>query len=168
MENLTRSLLAWSRTREGRKLLRFTMTSAITTAVSFTAVAVLYGFRIIPDVMGATLAGNLIGTVPAYHLNRRWTWGQRGRSALRREVAPFVTMSVLGIAFSQLGAFWAKHEVADHAWTHLVDTGLVVGVNLASFAIFWVLKLIVFNRIFHVTGAPDTDEVAAVQERATS
>lgn len=167
MENLTRSLLAWSRTREGRKLLRFTMTSAITTSVSFTAVAVLYGFRIIPGVMWATLAGNLIGTVPAYHLNRRWTWGKRGRSALRREVAPFVTMSVLGIAFSQLGAFWAKHEVADHTWSHLADTALVVGVNLASFAIFWVLKLIVFNRIFHVTDARDLDE-AALQERATN
>ncbi len=165
-----RSAWAWSRTAQGQKLLRFTATSAITTAISFSAVALFYGLRIIPGVMSATLAGNLVGTLPAYHLNRRWTWGKRGRSSWRGEIAPFATMSVLGIGFSQLGALWAKHEVRAHHWSHLANTALVTGVNLAAFAIFWVLKLLVFNRIFHVEGptGPPLDVSAAAGRSSES
>ena len=79
----------------------------------------------LPGVVWATLAGNLIATLPAYQLNRTWTWGKRGRSHFRREIVPFWTMSFLSIAFSQLGAFWARHEEHAHAWSHLTNTALV-------------------------------------------
>jgi putative flippase GtrA len=151
MNQRARSLREWSSTREGKKLIRFTLVSIITTVISLGSVAILYGFRIIGDVMLATLVGNLIGTIPAYNLNRRWTWGKVGRSHIRREVIPFWTLSFLGIGFSQLGAWWVKREVHAHSWSHLVNTGLVAGVNLLCFAIFWVLKLMVFNRIFRVS-----------------
>jgi len=163
-----RAFLAWSHTHQGKKLVRYTATSAITTAVSIGAVATLYGFRIIPSVVWATLTGNLIGTLPAYNLNRRWTWGKRGRSSVRREVMPFVVMTVLGIGFSQIGAWWVKHEVATHHWSHLLNTGLVAGVNLLCFAIFWVLKLLVFNRIFHVNPIAEIDEQLTAEERRTT
>jgi hypothetical protein len=38
-----------------------------------------------------------------------------------------------------------------------VNTGLVVAANLMSFAIFWVLKLVVFNRIFRVDEASEIE-----------
>ncbi len=158
------AVLMWSKTHRGSKLVRFTLTSAITTVVSFGSIAVLYGFRIIPGVMWSTLAGNLIGTLPAYNLNRRWTWGKRGRSHFRHEIIPFWSMSMLGIAFSQLGAWWAKHEVHSHQWSHLFNTGLVTGTNLACFAVFWVLKLIVFNRIFQVHTLEDIEEHLEIEE----
>src|SRR5665213_700001 len=109
-------------------------------------------------------AGNLIGTLPAYHLNRRWTWGKRGRSRMRTEIVPFWSLSFLGIAFSQLGAWWVKHEVHAHQWSHLVNTALVVGINLFCFAIFWVLKLMVFNKIFHTDPLGDIDEKLTLEE----
>lgn len=161
------SLLAWSRTHEGRKLLRYTSASVITTLVSLGAVSAFYGFRIIPGVIWATLVGNVVGMVPAYNLNRRWTWGKSGRSSFRTEVAPFLAMSILGIAFSQLGAFWARHEVNAHHWSHLANTGLVAGANLFCFALFWILKLIVFNRIFGVHTLELMDEHLAEEEAAT-
>ncbi len=142
--------LSWMRSPRARKLIRFTMVSAVSTAVSFTSIAVLYGFRIIPGVLWATLTGNVIASFPAYYLNRTWTWGKRGRSHWRKEVIPFWTMSFLGIGVSQIGALWARHEVKAHHWQHIVNTALVSGTNLASFGLFWVLKLLVFNRIFHV------------------
>jgi putative flippase GtrA len=162
------SLLAWSRTHQGKKVVRYTLSSAITTVISFSAVAALYGFRIIPSVIWATLAGNVVGTVPAYNLNRRWTWNKRGRSIFRTEIAPFLAMTTLGIAFSQLGAWWAKHEVNAHHWSHLTNTVLVAGANLVCFGIFWVLKLMVFNRIFHVKRLEEIDHHLSLEEEAAS
>jgi putative flippase GtrA len=164
MSRRYQSLVAWSTTHEGKKLIRFTLVSVITTAISLGSVAVLYGFRIIPGVQWATLTGNVIGTLPAYHLNRRWTWGKRGRSRVRTEIVPFWSLSALGIAFSQLGAWWVKHEVNTHHWSHLLNTALVVGTNLFAFAIFWVLKLVVFNRIFHTDPLGDIDEKLTLEE----
>src|ERR1019366_6383041 len=137
MKHSPRSLVAWSHTHQGKKVIRYTLTSAITTVISFSAVAALYGFRIIPSVIWATMAGNVIGAVPAYNLNRRWTWNKRGRSSYRTEIAPFLVMTAFGIAFSQIGAWWAKHEVNTHHWSHLTNTCLVAGANLVSFGIFW-------------------------------
>lgn len=168
MPEFLTSVVAWASTHRGRKIVRFTATSAITTMVSFGSIAILYGFRIIPGVMWSTLAGNLIGTVPAYNLNRRWTWGKRGRSHFRQEIVPFWSMSMLGIAFSQLGAWWAKHEVHSHQWSHLFNTGLVTGVNLFSFGLFWILKLMVFNRIFQIHTLEDIEEHLAMEEGLAS
>lgn len=162
-----RSLLAWSHTHQGKKMIRFTLGSVVTTAVSNGSILILYGFRIIPGVVWATLAGNTIATLPAYYLNRTWTWGKRGRSHFRKEIVPFWTLSFLGIAFSQLGAFWARHEVHTHSWSHLMNTALVIGANFACFAVFWVLKLIVFNRIFHVDNLELIDEHLTVEENST-
>lgn len=167
MKYTPRAFVSWSHTHQGRKLIRYTLTSGITTAVSFSAVAGFYGLRIIPGVIWATLAGNVVGMLPAYQLNRRWTWGKTGRSAFRTEVAPFLSMSILGIAFSQLGAWWAKDEVNAHHWSHLTNTGLVAGANLTCFAVFWVLKLIVFNRIFNVNVLQEMDEHLTQEESAT-
>jgi putative flippase GtrA len=158
------SLRAWSKTHEGRKLIRYTTVSASSTIVSFVALSAFYGLNIIPSVIWSTLAGNLVASIPAYQLNRRWTWGKRGKSQFRREVVPFWTLTFLGIGVSQLGALVARHEVKAHHWSHVANTGLVVLANLASFAIFWVLKLIVFNRIFRIDVIEEIDEHLAIEE----
>jgi putative flippase GtrA len=163
-----RSFISWSRTHQGKKMVRYVLGSVITTGVSFSSIAILYGFRIIPGVIWATLAGNLIATLPAYYLNRTWTWGKRGRSHFRREIVPFWSMSFLGISFSMLGAFWARHEVHSHAWNRLADTALVTGTNLACFAVFFLLKLMVFNRIFHVNKLEQIDERLNLEETTAS
>jgi putative flippase GtrA len=163
-----RSFILWSHTHQGKKMVRYVLGSVITTGVSFSSIAILYGFRIIPGVIWATLAGNLIATLPAYHLNRTWTWGKRGRSHFRREIVPFWTMSFLGISFSMLGAFWARSEVHAHAWNRLADTALVTGTNVACFAVFFLLKLMVFNRIFHVNKLEQLDEHLNLEETTAS
>ena len=147
-------------------MVRYVLGSVITTAVSFTSIAILYGFRFVPGIISATLAGNLIATVPAYHLNRTWTWGKRGRSHFRTEIVPFWSMSFLGIAFSMLGALGAKYEVHTHNWNRLLDTALVTGANLTCFAVFFVLKLFVFNRIFHVNKLELLDQHLQMEEKS--
>jgi putative flippase GtrA len=157
-------LRAWSKTHQGKKLIRYTLVSGTSTVVSFLAISAFYGLNIIPSVIWSTLAGNLVASIPAYQLNRRWTWGKRGKSQLRREIVPFWLLTFLGVGVSQLGALLARHEVKAHHWSHLTNTGLVVLANLVSFAIFWVLKLMVFNRIFRVDTAEEIDEHLNIEE----
>jgi putative flippase GtrA len=157
-------LLAWSKSHEGKKLIRYTLSSLITTGVSLAAILITYGFKIIHGIIEATLFGNVIAVIPSYYLNRMWAWGKRGRSHFRNEVIPYWVMAFLGIAFSLIGATYTKHLVHTHHWGHLANTALVGGVNVLSFAIFWVLKMLVFNRIFHTDKLHDIDAHLAAEE----
>ena len=162
------SIREWPHTHQGRKLIRFTLVSVATTGVSFLAISVLYGFKIFPSVIWATLVGNLIASIPAYQLNRRWTWGKRGRSHFAKEIVPFWSLTLLGIGVSQVGALWARHVVHTHDWSHLTNTALVAFTNVFSFAIFWVLKILVFNRIFGVNVLQEMDEHLSDEESRAS
>jgi putative flippase GtrA len=158
------SFMAWSKTHQGKKLIRYTASSVITTGVSFSAIFIFYGFKIIPGVIWSTLAGNVVATLPSYHLNRLWAWGKRGPSAFRKEIVPYWSLALAGIAFSQIGAFSARDVVRDHDWSHLANTALVAFTNLLCFAIFWVLKLVVFNKIFRFDKLKVIDEELVAEE----
>jgi hypothetical protein len=59
-------------------------------------------------------------------------------------------MAAAGIAFSVIGASVARHiGMAEHL-SHLEKTALVLVANVLSFGVFWVLKLMLFNRLFKV------------------
>lgn len=161
-----RTVIAWTKSHQGKKLSRYFLGSVVTTGVSFAWITIMYGLHIIPGVIWATLSGNLVAVVPSYYWNRRWAWGKRGKSHFRREIVPYWSMAFLGIAFSQLGAFWARHEVHTHHWSRLEATGVVSGTNVLCFAIFFLLKLMVFNRIFHVAQPDDVEDLALQQETA--
>jgi putative flippase GtrA len=129
------------------------MVSVISTAVSFTVLFIVYGVARLWSEVPSTVFANVVATFPSYWLNRSWAWGKSGRSHLVKEVLPFWVMSGLGIAFSVVGATVAHHLGAHH--THIEKTVLVLVANLVSFGIFWVAKLMLFNRLFHV---PDLRE----------
>ena len=164
MPQRLQDLWEWAHTHQGKKVLRFTSVSVISTAVSFTSISVLYGFHLVKGVIWATVLGNLVATIPSYYLNRTWTWGRRGRSHFFTEIVPFWTMSFLGIGVSMLGAAWAKSQVHGHHWSHAVNTMLVSTTNLASFGLFWILKMMVFNRIFKDHTLEEIDEHLSAEE----
>ena len=85
----------------------------------------------------------------------------------RKEIVPYWSLAFAGIAFSQIGAFWVRAVVHSHTWSHLTDTALVAFTNLICFAIFWVLKLLVFNRIFHFDKLKVLDEELVAEELST-
>jgi len=160
-------VVTWTKTHEGKKISRYLFSSVITTIFSFTVISLVYGLHIIDGVIGATLFGNILAILPSYWLNRNWAWGKKGRSHFRREIVPFWTMALAGIAFSLLGATLAKHEVSAHHWSHLINTGVVAFANVISFVIFWVLKMMLFNRIFHVAEMTEFDEHLLLEEEAS-
>lgn len=158
-------IVAWSKSHEGKKLIRFTAASGITTAVSLSTILIVYGFHIISGILAATLFGNLVAIAPSYYLTRVWAWGKRGKSHWRKEVLPYWLMSFAGIGFSLIGATWVKGIVHSHDLDHTLNTLLVAGMNLVSFAIFWVLKILLFNRIFHTHPLVEIDEHLREEEK---
>ena len=162
MRTRIHDVLTWTRSHQGRKLIRFTSVSLVATATSQLGILILYGVFHLWGVVASTLVANLIATIPSYNLNRKWTWGKHGRSHIRQEILPFWTISVLGITFSFFMSFGAKYLVNHNEWPHALDTLIVMLVNFLAFAIFWLLKLKLFNRIFHVPS--ELDEVEEILE----
>src|SRR5579863_2648297 len=103
MRDLLLRLVAWSRTHQGKKLIRFTSVSVISTATSQLFIFIFFQLAGI-GVVESTVFANLVATVPSYNLNRRWSWGKSGRSHLVKEVIPFWVISALGITASFFGS----------------------------------------------------------------
>jgi len=139
----------WLHTHEGRKVFRYSMVSVVSTAVSLFVIFVVYGVLHLWSEVPSTVFGNFVATFPSYWLNRKWAWGKHGRSHLWKEVVPFWIMAAVGIAFSILWAALARHVAIKYNLGHWETTVLVLVANVMSFAIFWVLKLLLFNRLFH-------------------
>jgi putative flippase GtrA len=157
----------WLHTHEGRKIFRYTMVSVISTAVSTIVIVLVYGVGHLRSEVLSTIIGNVVATFPSYWLNRQWAWGKSGRSHFVKEVLPFWVMAVLGIAFSIIGAALA-HRIGVHFKLHHLElTVLVLVANVVSFAVFWVVKLVVFNRLFKIE-LEEFDEHLAVEESIES
>jgi len=157
---------SWAHTHNGKKLIRFALTSVISTLFSEGVILVVYGLTLTHSPMWATAIGNLSAMPPAYYLTRRWAWGKSGASHWRKEVVPFTVLNLLGLAVALLGATYCRHVVYTHHLTHLVNTVLVAGVNLVSFAVFWVFKILLFNKIFHTTPIALYEEHLTLEEQA--
>jgi putative flippase GtrA len=149
---------AWLRSHQGRRMGRFVSVSVAATVVSFSVISLVYGLKIIKGEIDATLFGNLVGAVPSYSLNRRWVWRKSGRSHFRKEVLPFCIFTLISIAFSIVGASYAHHLVHEHQWSHLTNTAVVDGANLVSVGVFWIIKFLLFSRIFLVPEEAAVDQ----------
>ncbi len=144
------ALYDWLHTHEGRKIFRYTMVSVISTAVSLFVIAIVYGVLHLWSEVPSTIFGNVVATFPSYWLNRKWAWGKHGRSHFWKEVTPFWTLAAIGIAFSIVGAAAAHHVAVKYNLDHFETTVIVLLANVLSFAIFWVAKLLLFNRMFRI------------------
>jgi hypothetical protein len=76
-----------------------------------------------------------------------------------KEIVPFWAMSGIGIVVSIFGAAIARHLGIEHHLGHIQQTVVVLFANVMSFAIFWVLKFLVFNRLFKVHPLEELDEL---------
>jgi putative flippase GtrA len=165
MSDLLKALWVWLHTHEGRKLFRYTMTSVITTGVSLFVLGLVYGVLRVWSEVPSTVFANVVAAFPSYWLNRKWAWGKGGRSHLVKEVLPFWIMSAASISFSIVGASVARYFGTHYDLSHFDRTLLVLAANVVSFGIFWVLKLMVFNRTFKVpTLMEEMDEQLTAEE----
>jgi putative flippase GtrA len=131
-----------------QRLLRFTLVSVISTCVSLGLVSLVYGVLRLWSEVPSVLFANMSAGVVSYNLNRRLVWGKRGRSHVFREVIPFFTMTLTGLALSTAAAGVAHHLAVSHHLRHLERTALVAGANLGGWGALWLGKFAFFNRLF--------------------
>src|SRR5580693_309650 len=110
------------------------MVSVISTAVSLVVIAIVYGAFHVWTEVPSTIFGNAVATFPSYWLNRKWAWGKHGRSHLIKEVLPFWLIAAFGIAFSIVGASFARHLGMHYQLAHWEQTVIVLLANFISFA----------------------------------
>jgi putative flippase GtrA len=151
----------WDRrdTPEAKHLFKYAMVSVITTGVSAVVLVLVFGVFKWWGEIGSTVFANAVATLPSYYLNRKWVWGKGGRSHLTKEIIPFWSLSAIGITVSIGGAALARHVSTVNHLSHTEQTVLVLAANLISFGVFWVLKFMVFNRMFHVHPLEELDEL---------
>lgn len=152
---------------QGRKLVRYSMVSVVSTAVSFAVLGFVYGILRLWSEVPDTVFANVVAIFPSYYLNRSWVWGKSGKSHLWREVVPFWSMSFAGIVLSIFAAAEAKHLGTSWHLHHLGRTVVLLAANVSAFGVLWILKFLLFNRLFHVHPVHDAmDELVDAGELA--
>jgi putative flippase GtrA len=152
-----------------RHVVRFAATSGVTTLVSTGLLLLLYGQHLINSEVVSTASSHLLVAPLAYYLNRHWVWSKTGPSHLRREILPFYVLTVAGLLAS-LGAASGVHAlVHSQHLSHDVATAVLEGANLGAYAVVWVVKLIILNRVFASPSppaqeSPDTTNLSLRQQ----
>ena len=139
MSRLTPAASLW-----WRKVLRYSLVSLISIAVSQSVLMVAFGMLQWTARL-ANVAACAVATAPSYHLNRVWAWGRRGRSHLWREVVPFWVLAFLGLAFSTWAADLGSTLARRVAVSHETETVIVMGCALSAFGVLWIGKFTIFN-----------------------
>jgi putative flippase GtrA len=149
------------RSAQFAKLWRYGTVSVISTV---TTLVLLYLFFRVGhvSVLWSNVAATTIATLPSYYLNRNWAWGKSGKSHVTREVVPFWVIAFIGLVLST----WAV-DAADHFAKHDLKTGhfaetlIVLGANFATYAVIWVGKFILFNKVLFADRPEGLADLAA-------
>jgi dolichol-phosphate mannosyltransferase len=89
--------------------------------------ALLLGLR--HDAAGAKLVSTTAATVASYFMNRHWTWRDRGRSGVHRELPIFALLSAIALGLSE-ACLWFSHDLLGYT-SALADNVSANGVGLA-------------------------------------
>ncbi|MFI5691414.1 GtrA family protein [Kribbella sp. NPDC051586] len=145
----------------GRWLLwaKYSASSVVATVVSQLAFALCYWFGTAAIV--ATVVAWFAGAVPNYVLNRRYTWGRSGQKL------PY-TIIVIGSAVTAAVVTSVTDHLVQPIESHAVKTLLVTGSYLATYAVLFIVKFVLFDRlVFAKPAPPAADPVEARTPVAT-
>jgi putative flippase GtrA len=151
----TQSTLGRLKQEYGRKGGRFVLVSGFNVLCGQTLLIVaLSGFGW-TEVWANVFAVGL-SAVPAYILTRYWVWEKRGKNHFLKEVVPFWSLALIGLALSTLAAYGAQSYSEANDFTGAQSQVLLNLSNLCSFGIVWVAKFFILDRILfakdHFTG----------------
>jgi putative flippase GtrA len=139
---------------------RYTAGSVISTVLSQATLTGLFWLGGV-NATTAALVAFVAGAIPNFVLNWKWAWGRSGRPAWVRELLPYVAI-IIGGGLAATGLT----TLTDHVLAPLVtDRGartiILDLAYLSSYAVLFVLKFALLDRVFH-RGKQAKDEPAAV------
>ena len=149
---MTAALAARVQTDLGPKFVKYSAVSVISVLVSQVTLVTCHEF-FGWDAAWSNITAVSLSSIPAYLLNRAWVWGKSGKSHFLKEVVPFWSMALLGLALST----WLV-VLAARYWPG--STVAVSGANLAGFGLLWFGKFAVLEEILFKAGGIHDDDVA--------
>lgn len=126
---------------------KFTAGSVFSTLLSQVALTGLFWWGHTSATV-ASLVAFAVGAIPNFVINWKWTWGRDGRPALVRELVPYLAI-IIGGGIAATGLTTLTDHVlapllADRGWrTVTLDVAY-----LASYAILFVVKFALLNKVF--------------------
>jgi putative flippase GtrA len=146
MNTLVNAIRARIESPEHRKFIKYALASVISVIVTQIVLIFCYSGVKLSGGWSAFIASS-VAAVPSYFLNRNWVWRKSGKSHMRKEVLPFWIMVFIGLGFSALIGYYADSAGAKVTDSHFFRTLIITGSNVGGFALLWVLKFIIFNKI---------------------
>jgi putative flippase GtrA len=139
---------------------KFTAGSVLSTLLSQGALTGLFWLGGV-NATTASLVAFVVGAIPNFLINWKWTWGRSGRPALVRELLPYLAVIIGGglaaTGLTTLTDHVLSPLVTDRGWrTVTLDLAY-----LASYALLFVVKFALLDRVF---GKRKNPEAATVDE----
>jgi dolichol-phosphate mannosyltransferase len=86
----------------------------------------LLGFR--HEAAGAKAISTTVATIASYFMNRHWTWRDRARLGVHRELPVFALLSAIGLVLAE-ACLWVSHDLLGYT-SALADNMAANGVGL--------------------------------------
>lgn len=99
-----------------------------------------------------------VATISSYYMNRHWTWSQRARTGVARELSLFAAISLVGLGISEASLAISHYGLGLHSVLADNVSTNGVGMIIAMVWRFWAFKRFVF---LPVEPAPEADRDAA-------
>ena len=158
MVSLASHARAFRQTAHFRRIWKYASVSIISTFVTQVVLFLTYHVLTVGSAMECNVIATVVASVPAYYLNRSWTWGKKGRSKVWGEVVPFWSIALIAMVLSTVAVGVAAHNADRISHGSLERALLVNGANLVTYAILWTVRYMVLNRyLFGARTIPATD-----------
>jgi putative flippase GtrA len=164
MSALSERAYAALRGQHVRRLVKFGTVSVISTVITQSVLFLTYDILTLGSAMLCNVIATAVSTVPAYWLNRTWTWGKRGKSHPWKEVAPFWVIAFVGLVLSTVAVGIAAHNADQISHSHLARKIFVQFANFFTYGCIWVGRYMIFNRFLfgHQANVVPPGEVEAI------
>jgi putative flippase GtrA len=150
------SLIAYARTEEGRKKLRYCGVSVVFLPLGQILVQVLGLW--LDNYTAASLLAAAVVTLPNFFANKHFVWRVTSRENLRSQMLVFWVAMMLGVTLATLFTHLVEITTADQG--HLVRGAAVFFAQLLGYGIVWVGRFLMLDRwLFKLAG--DRPEHAA-------
>jgi putative flippase GtrA len=135
-------LIAYARTEEARKKLRYAAASLVFLPLGQGLIQ-LFGLWL-DDYTTASLLAYAITTVPGFFLYKRYVWRDMSRQNLHRQVIVFWAAVMLTVSLATLLTYFVQNAVADQ--TVVVRGAAVFGAQMLGLGIVWVGRYVMLDR----------------------